>query len=125
MVDHVGGAGDAQTLNPHWKENLKTLADKPLVYLKVSALMEITKASDARFGQGPKNPDYYLPILENCWSVFGEKRLVYGSDWPVSEKGGTYAEQFHIVKSFWDKKGKEASLRYFRDNAVDVYGIKA
>jgi len=124
MIDHVGGAGDAAQLNPNWKENLSALGDHPRVHLKVSALMEITRASDAKYGGGPKEPTYYLPILNHCWTVFGKDRLIYGSDWPVCEKGGTYAEQFRIVQAFWETKGPEASHRYFRENAIAFYQVK-
>ncbi len=124
MIDHVGLAGDAQHLSKEWLESIKTVAERPNVSIKISALTEQTRLSDKEFGHAPRELYEYLPILNHCWTQFGDKRLLYGSDWPVCEKGGSYGDQFAIVKAYFDFRGKDAAANYFKLNAQKFYGLK-
>lgn len=74
-----------------------------------------------QWGEAPRDTAYYAPILDHCWENFGEERVVYGSNWPVCEKGGSYANQFQIVREYFAAKGPAASERYFWKNAREVY----
>ncbi|MEO6787542.1 MAG: amidohydrolase family protein [Chthoniobacteraceae bacterium] len=121
VIDHVGGAGDAAHLSDEWRKGMAALGKQKNVFCKVSALQEQTDASAKAWGNAPRDTDYYAPILDHCWSCFGEDRLVYGSNWPVSEKGGTYAEQFRIVSEYFTAKGREACEKYFWQNSRTAY----
>ena len=61
------------------------------------------------------------PALEAMWQVFGAERLIYGSNWPVCERAGSFADAFAIVRRFFDGKGANAAQRYFGENARAVY----
>ena len=69
----------------------------------------------------PRDTAYYQPVLDHCWECFGEDRVVYGSNWPVSEKGGTYADEFKIVSEYFTAKGSGASEKYFWKNSLAAY----
>jgi predicted TIM-barrel fold metal-dependent hydrolase len=47
--------------------------------------------------------------------------LLYASNWPVSDKGGSYADQFQIVSEFFQTKGPDACEAFFWRNAQRVY----
>lgn len=121
VIDHVGGAGDPQRLTDQWRQGMSELGKCDNVFCKVSALGEQTDASTERFGTSPREVAFYQPILDHCWDVFGEDRLIYGSNWPVCEKGGSYADQFDIVHAYFTAKGPEALEKYFWKNAHRAY----
>lgn len=70
-------------------------------------------------------PDTPRRVLEELWQTFGPDRLVYGSNWPVSERVAPYAETLRIVTTYFNSKGGLASAKYFRDNSRLAYGWTA
>ena len=61
----------------------------------------------------------YEPRLDLLWELFGRERLVYGSNWPVSNRVATYAEQFRVVADYFQAKG--AADDYFYGNSRRFY----
>ncbi len=88
VLDHAGGAGDPAHLTDDWKRDIAKLGRSRNVFCKISGLIEQTEQSRNQYGLAPRETGYYLPILDHCWDAFGEDRLIYGSNWPVCEKGG-------------------------------------
>lgn len=121
IIDHVGGAGDPAQLKPEWREGMRALGQQRNVWCKVSALIEQTEASGETWGSAPRETSYYAPVLDHCWECFGEDRLVYGSNWPVSEKGGTYADQFRVVQEYFATKSEAVREKFFSKNSRDLY----
>jgi len=62
-------------------------------------------------------------VLDLAWESFGEDRLVYGSDWPVTKTTGDYASVLKLTRAYFDKKGPEASAKLFHRNAKKFYAI--
>ena len=48
-------------------------------------------------------------------------RLVYGSNWPVSERFADYAMVQQIVSQYFNAKGVVATEKYFWRNATAAY----
>lgn len=118
MIDHCGGCGDPQQLKPEWKSGIAEAAAQPNVFCKVSALVEMTSSE---YGKAPTDTAYYLPVLDHLWDVFGEKQVVFGSNWPVSDKGASYDVLFKVVSEYFTGKGREACEHYFWKNSATVY----
>lgn len=118
VIDHVGGSGDPTQLKDEWKNGMKLAGKHTHVFCKVSALVEQTK--DA-YGKAPQDTAFYLPILNHVWECFGEDRVVYGSNWPVSDKGAPYDVVFRIVKEYFSAKGGTAEEKYFFKNSQAAY----
>lgn len=118
VINHLGASGDPQALRPEWKPAITEIARRPNVFMKVSALVEQVKCPE---GQAPKDTAYYLPILDHLWEHFGPDRLIYGSNWPVSDKGASYEVVFRIVDEFFASKGAEARQKYFAGNSRVAY----
>jgi L-fuconolactonase len=59
--------------------------------------------------------------LDVLWKAFGEDRLVYGSNWPVSERFADYATVQRIVMEYFKGKGQEATEKYFWKNSKAAY----
>ena len=117
MVEHIaGGTVDGNTPDSAWTERMKRAGAYPNVWMKVSALMEHSTIQPA-----PADVDFYTPLLDTLWHAYGEDRLVYGSNWPVSERAGTYTRGIQIVKSYFAGKSEEAREKFFWKNSKDLY----
>jgi len=118
VINHLGGSGDPKALRPEWKESIREIAKQKNVWMKVSALVEQVKGEE---GHAPRDVGYYLPILDHLWESFGPDRLVYGSNWPVSDRGAPYEVVFALVRDYFSSKGSEATEKYFWKNSKEVY----
>jgi predicted TIM-barrel fold metal-dependent hydrolase len=118
VINHLGGSGDPKALRPEWKDYIRGLSKQKNIWMKVSALVEQVKGPE---GQSPRDVSYYLPILNHLWEYFGPDRLVYGSNWPVSDRGAPYDVVFGLVRDFFTSKGSEACEKYFWQNSREVY----
>ena len=117
VINHIGHVpihGSAP--DEAWVAGIERLSQNDNVYMKVSAVMEQSTQQPA-----PTEDGFYAPTLEALWQVFGAKRLIYGSNWPVCERAGSFADAFAIVRRFFDGKGPVAAQRYFGENARAVY----
>lgn len=121
MLDHFGNVRlDDKPLDPDWVQQLRAVARFKNVYCKVSAFYGRVKQQPA-----PRDVDYYRPILDLVVDCFGEDRLVYGSDWPVTRTSGDYGSVVKLTRAYFDAKGRTVSEKLFYRNAVIFYGIQA
>lgn len=118
VINHLGGSGDPQNIHRQWQANIRELAQHDNVYMKVSALVEQVPGAA---GQAPRDTQYYAPVLDHLWECFGEDRLIYGSNWPVSDLGAPYETVFGIVKEYFAGKGQQAAEKYFWKNSLAAY----
>lgn len=100
----------------NWREAMQAAARQPNVYCKVSALVEQTGQK-----QAPRDVDYYRPVLDTLWTLFGEDRLIFGSNWPVSERGAPFTTVVGIVRDYFSAKGERAAAKYFLGNSQAAY----
>ncbi|MCB0114070.1 MAG: amidohydrolase family protein [Caldilineaceae bacterium] len=111
---------DGNPISPGWQDRYQRAAELPNVYMKLSAMMEQSTVTPA-----PAALDFYRPTLDVLWRTFGADKLIYGSNWPVSDRSGrSYADYLNVVQAYFAEKGEEALERYLWRNAVDVYGVK-
>lgn len=107
---------DGKPVTPEWTETYARLAEPANVYIKVSAVMEQSTIQPA-----PTELDFYRPALDALWEAFGEDRVIYGSNWPVCERAGTFAQSIRIVKEYVGEKGQAAWDKYFWRNGQAAY----
>jgi len=85
LINHVAGADiDGKPVDTEWAKDLKQAAAHRHVYCKVSGLFQQSHQRPA-----PKDTDFYRPVLTELWKSFGEDRLIYGSNRPVTRHGGS------------------------------------
>jgi predicted TIM-barrel fold metal-dependent hydrolase len=121
VINHLGTSGDPRSLRPEWKDEVRQAAARKNIFMKVSALVEQIRGAE---GQAPRDTAYYLPVLDHLWECFGEDRLIYGSNWPVSDRGAPYEVVFKIVHEYFTSKGRDAAEKYFWRNATVAYGVE-
>lgn len=82
VVDHIAKPGIAKGALDPWRADMAAIAARPHVFCKLSGL--VTEAA-----KGWKLADL-RPYAAHVLKVFGPKRLVWGSDWPVVNQNGGY-----------------------------------
>ncbi len=120
MLDAIG--------QPEVLEHVARLSDKiPALRIVIDHLPYKPPKMLAELG---KHPRVYAKVsgglpfkeaLEELWQVFGEDRLIYGSNWPVSDKVAPYGEIFKHVQAYFAGKGLAASEKYFWKNSQIAY----
>lgn len=119
MLDHMASARvDGRAPEAAWARSLRRLALLPRVHCKVSGLVNLSDRQPA-----PADLDYYRPVLDLLWEAFGEDRLVYGSNWPVTETGGDFKAQQDLVLAYFQDKGPGALAKVMAGNAYRFYGL--
>ena len=121
VMNHVAGypIDGKGTIDPKWAADFKRVAKYKNVYVKVSALLERSVIRPYSF----KAADYQS-ILEFLYQTYGEDRLIYGSDWPVTKRSGTYDQHKKIITDFFAKKGSRVLKKVMYENAHKAYHLK-
>ena len=118
VINHCGNCGDAQKVTAVWKDGMAASAKNSKLTCKVSALMEMTATPP---GQAPTDTSYYQPVLDHLWEHFGQDRLIYASNWPVSDKGASYDVIVKVAGEFASAKGGEFAEKFFWKNSLATY----
>ncbi len=96
---------------------LQALKHRKQVFAKVSGV--VRRVGD----RVPGDVGFYSESLDKLWDVFGEDRVIYASNWPVSERIASYATVLRIVRDYFEGKGELAAGKYFRANSVTAYRL--
>jgi L-fuconolactonase len=119
VIDHLAGVRvDGKAPADKWVAEMRRVARHRHVFAKVSGLVEGTGRTN---GSAPADAGFYRPILDVMWESFGPDRLIYGSNWPVSERFAPLGRVQQIVNDYFDAKGREASGKVFAKNAQTAY----
>ena len=120
VIDHVANVKiDGKAPPSNWVSGMTAVAGQPNVYCKVSGLVE---GSGMR-GAAPTDVTFYRPTLDVLWQAFGEDRLVFASNWPVSSPYAPLSTVLGIVQAYFADKGAPASDKFFAANAKVAYGL--
>jgi predicted TIM-barrel fold metal-dependent hydrolase len=65
--------------------------------------------------------NFYKARLDEFWEIFGQDRLIYGSDWPNSDHWGTYRQVLNVVREYFSSRGKAVAEKFFWQNSVAAY----
>jgi L-fuconolactonase len=117
VIDHLPHApipSEADERDKYWA-NLRLLASSPRVFIKLS---EIPVRAN---GKLVTDPQQYRASLDAIWDVFGEDRIMFGSDWPNSDHVATYAQTYAIVRGYMAKKSPTAHEKFYWKNSVAAY----
>ena len=119
IVDHFGGVKlDGSPLAAAWVAQFRAVAKQPNVRCKVSALFGRWEKQPA-----PQDLAPYTEVLNLAFESFGTDRLIFGSDWPVSEQTADYAAVLRLTRAYFDRKGRVVSEKLFHQNAAAFYRL--
>ncbi len=120
MIDHLPGMEiPADAVGKAKRAELfKDLGARKQIFVKGSAVL---KKPNGVLNTDSKS---YFAHLDELWGVFGEDRMVYGSDWPNSDGLGTYDQVLKVVQDFMATKSRAVAEKYFYKNSRAAYRWK-
>jgi len=95
--------------------NLRELGKRPQAYAKVSEVLRRVN------GRVPLELAEYKPKLDEIFGIFGEDRVLYGSDWPNCDNWAPFGAGFGVVREYFMAKGTAVAEKYFRSNSTKAY----
>jgi L-fuconolactonase len=98
-----------------YQANLKEIGKRPDIYVKLSAVFRRVD------GQVAPELSAYRGTLDEIFGVFGEDRVIYGSDWPNSDNWKPYQDVLRIVQEYFSTKSQAAAEKFFWKNSVKAY----
>jgi predicted TIM-barrel fold metal-dependent hydrolase len=98
-----------------YRANLHRLGERPNVYVKLSEVYR-------RVGENiPRDLNVYRATLDELSGVFGEDRVLYGSDWPNSDQWLPYPDVLHLIQEYFANKSQAANEKFFWRNSLRAY----
>ncbi len=114
VIDHLPFANWDQD-PAAMKSALAEVARLQQVYAKVS---NVARRVDGRVIE---ELSVYRPRLDALWELFGADRLIFGSNWPVSNLVAPYASLYKIVAEYFGGKGQANAEKFFWRNSRRAY----
>ena len=93
----------------------RDFAKLPQVYVKVSSVLRRVD------GRVPEDLAFYRSRLDEIFDIFGQDRVLYGSDWPNSDQWAPYPAVLKIAREYFTAKGPAIAEKYFWRNSVAAY----
>jgi len=116
VLDHIGKPGIKHGLREPWWSQMRELAKLPNVVCKVSGA--ITEAD-----HGTWTKEQVKPYVAHTIECFGFDRVMYGSDWTVSELTHPYPTWVDILDEVVAGASSAELRKLYRDNAIRIYRL--
>jgi L-fuconolactonase len=116
IVDHIAKPKIKEHQMEPWKKNMTELAKRPNLYCKLSGM--VTEADHEKW-----TPADLQPYIDTVLEVFGPKRLMFGSDWPVCLLASPYQKWFETAKASISKLSESERARILGGTAIEAYGL--
>ncbi|CAN5569320.1 amidohydrolase [soil metagenome] len=121
ILDHCGNpqANFNAKQTENWKAGLGSLAALPNVVCKVSGIIA------NGFKKGEWTAEQLAPYVNIVLDTFGQDRVMFGGDWPVCLKGGSYSEWLTALRTIVKNRPETEQKKLFHDNAQKFYKLPA
>jgi len=116
ILDHIGKPNIRGGEREPWMSQIRDLASLPNAMVKISGAT--TEAHHDRWTIEDLKP-YLLHVLD----VFGEDRVVFGSDWPVATQATTYRRWVDTVDELTADWSETARRKLWNENARRFYRL--
>lgn len=117
VIDHLAKPEIKAGNIDNWKDKLIAASKFPNIYCKLSGM--ITEAD-----WGSWKPADLKPYVELALEQFGPERCMYGSDWPVCELAGAYAEVHNTLEELINDLSKTEKAAIWSKTAVEFYKLR-
>jgi len=117
VIDHcakpvIQGGQDA---GENWRAGMKHLGDHPNVFCKLSGLAN-------EYGSG-WSAQTLQPVFDHVYQCFGPDRMMWGSDWPVLNLAGDYANWVKVAQTLAADLTQDQQDQLFSQTAHKFYGL--
>jgi L-fuconolactonase len=118
VLDHIGKPDIKHGLREPWWSQMAKLASLPNVVCKISGV--VTEADHRAW-----TPEQVKPYVAHAIECFGFDRVLYGSDWTVSELTHPYPAWVDILDEVVAGASETELRGLYRDNAIRTYRLAA
>jgi predicted TIM-barrel fold metal-dependent hydrolase len=134
IMGHVGGvlgygpyAGKKDEVFAAWKGSMTELARCPNVVVKLGGMMRRLAAFDYGAAAAPPSSEqlagYWRPYMETCIELFGARRCMFESNFPVEKVGTGYAVLWNAFKRIAASASHDEKQALFKGTARRVYRL--
>jgi len=116
VMDHISKPRIAKQEMEPWKTLMSELATFPNVLCKVSGLV-----TEANWNEWQVKD--FKPYVDHVIEIFTPQRLMFGSDWPVANLGGTYAEVVELAEALTSGFSPSESESFWHKTAAAAYRL--
>jgi predicted TIM-barrel fold metal-dependent hydrolase len=117
VMDHLPSFDPTPDGLAAYEAAIKEMAARPNIFVK------LTEVYHPRLDNN-QIVDEYMPLhdrLEYLYGVFGEDRVMFGTDYPNSYAVATISEEVGLMKKFFATKTRAQAEKYFWRNAARIY----
>jgi L-fuconolactonase len=118
VVDHVGKPAIARGADPAWEKGMAGLAELDNIYCKLSGMVTEADWSSWRAEQ-------LAPFVDRVREWFGDRRLMFGSDWPVCLLAAGYGQVLETLLGLLGGIAPDARQAILGGNAIRAYRLPA
>jgi L-fuconolactonase len=116
VMDHISKPRIAKQEIEPWKSLMTELASFPNVFCKVSGLV-----TEANWEEWELKD--FKPYVDHVIEIFTPQRLMFGSDWPVANLGGTYSEIVQLAEALISGLSPSESESFWHRSASVAYHL--
>jgi L-fuconolactonase len=115
VLDHLPALDPAEADRAAYDAALREIGQRPQIFVKLSEIIHRVN------GQVSTELSAYRARLDMLLGVFGEDRVLFGSDWPNSDGVAPIEKVFGIAKEYFLTQPRPISEKYFWRNSVTAY----
>ena len=116
VMDHISKPYIAKRELEPWRTLMSELATLPNVLCKVSGLV-----TEANWKTWDVND--FKPYIDHVIEIFTPQRLMFGSDWPVANLGGTYSQIVELAEALTSGLSPSEAEFFWHKTAAAAYRL--
>jgi L-fuconolactonase len=118
VIDHMAKPPIARGEIDEWSKEIKEVAGCQNIWCKLSGL--VTEADLTKW-----RTDDLKPFVDKALESFGPRRLMFGSDYPVCLRAGSYERVLESFQSLLGALSDEDRSCIFAQNAAEFYKLQS
>ena len=115
VLDHLPSLEPTPDNRPAYETTLLELQKRPQIFVKLSAVIHRVN------GQVSRELASYRDRLDRLIGIFGENRIVFGSDWPNSDGVAPLDKVVGVVREYFASQPRAMAEKYFWKNSMAAY----
>ena len=115
VLDHLPALDPEEADRAAYDAALQELGKRPQIFVKLSEIIHRVN------GRVSTELTAYRARLDTLMGVFGEDRVLFGSDWPNSDGVAPVDKVFAIAKEYFLAQPRPVAEKYFWRNSVAAY----
>jgi len=117
IMDHLPSFDPTAEGQQTYEAVVKEMAARPNIFVKLTEVYHPRLTDNVIV----KDYEFLRARLEYLFGMFGEDRVMFGTDYPNSYGVATIPEEVALVKRFFLSKSREVQEKYFWKNSARIY----